>query len=216
MPSTLPFKVTGTKAAGNTPQVGAGGSAVKWVKSRASQTPDIISPLGINPVMLGNAAVAPGPGSARGVRMVATRDGTISGVALYIAAAAGNIDVAILDTTATTRNVLWKSGSFTCPAASASSWNDLALNPGVVVTAGQQFDVAVTNNNAGFQIVRFAIANAQGARLPDGWMTAGVTSGSPAQFLGWTAAVTVGNWGTTLAEASMSGAAITALVVKLT
>lgn len=211
----VPAMVKASPAKGNVGQVDSSGSAWKWVNGSAYQLPGIVTPLSANPFLLVNSAAAPGSGSARGVRMIAPRDGTIAGVAMVIPASAGNIDVAILDTTATTRNVLYKSGSFACPA-SGTTWVDLGLNPAVAVTAGQQFDLAVTNNNGGFQVSRVAIDNARSAILPAGWMTDGVTSGTPTQFLSWAASVTVGNWGTTLSEASMTGAGPVAIIVKLT
>lgn len=204
-----PAKVKSGGAVGNVAQVDSSGSAWKWVKGSASQAPDIGVPL--LALMFGQLSSGPssavfGANTARACRFIAPRDATITAVATPLITSSGNLDVALLDTTVTTRNVLQHTGNIACPAVAGVGLTVLASGLSWAVVAGQQFDVAVSFDNATAAGNRSPLTATALNQLPSGWMLAGVTSGSPKQALTWSAAVTPPFTGT-LAESAITAAA---------
>jgi hypothetical protein len=103
----------------------------------------------VDPKLATGVAAMSSANQARGARVIVPRTGTLHDIAIWIGTASGNIDLAVYDTTATTRNRLWSSGSVACPTAAV--WA-IVGDPAISVTAGQQLDfvLAIDNTTATF------------------------------------------------------------------
>ena len=165
----------------------------------APQMPGLVAPYDPRMVSAGNTFTA---NQGRGVRVVVPRTGTLTDLSVYIVTSSGNIDVAVYDTTGTTRNRLWSSGSVACPAANA--WTAVG-NPGLSVTIGQQLDLTISVDNITASIGRcYGNSAAASADLPASFWTA---DDGAFNLLSWQAAA-VFPLPATLAEASMAVSAV--------
>ncbi len=105
----------------------------------------------IDPRLPASTGGSSGIGVLRGARVIVPRTGTLTDFAIFVTVQSGNIDVGILDTSATTRNRLWSTGSVACPAAGA--WT--TYNPNLSVTAGQQLDFVFVADNTTATLPRY-------------------------------------------------------------
>ena len=80
-----------------------------------------------------------------GFRAVMPRSGVLHDLAVYISVPAGNIEVGLLNTVATTRTILYKTGSV---AATASHAWQIIGDPALAVSAGDQVDVSYAATSA--------------------------------------------------------------------
>lgn len=138
---------------------------------------------------------------AKGVRVIIPKTGTLKGFTIWVGTASGNCEGFILDTTATTRNVLWASGSVV--VTGASSLQTLG-DPNISVTAGQHIDLALTIDNITATVARAAtITNLH--TMPAGFPVQ-APGGGKNQFV-WDIAQTI-PIGSTVTEASFAGTSI--------
>lgn len=132
-----------------------------------------------------------------GARIVIPKTGTLHDISIFLTTAAGNIDVGLYDTAATTRNRVYHSGAAAAPAASA--WRVVA-DPALSVTAGDQYDLAMGISATTCGILRFPGQQNAQTSLPSGFDP---VSGGGVPLLVWstTGASTLP---ATLSEASLS------------
>lgn len=142
----------------------------------------------------------------KGVRVIIPKTGTLKGFSVWVTTASGNCEGAVIDTTVTTRNVLWSSGSVV--VAGASVWQTIG-DPNISVTIGQQLDLAFTIDNITASIAR-AASIASLHTLPAAFPVQ--ASGGAANKMNWDAAQTI-PIGSTIAEASLVGTSIVPLII---
>lgn len=132
-----------------------------------------------------------------GFRAVMPKSGTLSGVSFYVITQSGNVAPAILDTTATTRNVLWNPGA---SAVGAAGWQSLG-NPGLTVSAGDQLDFAIGFSSGTVRVAYMTNANATVSfSLPTGYL---VSPLGGATNLVWQWTGTPGSMGATVLETAL-------------
>lgn len=173
----------------------------------APQAPGLVA--AFDPRLLATTLAVFSINEARGTRVVVPRTGTLSDIAVYVGVSSGNIDVGVYDTTATTRNKLYSSGSTACPAA--NGWRIVAT-AALAVTAGDEIDLALSADNATASFGRYVSAGSGVATLPAGfWPTPLGTS----KQLQWTIASQF-PLPTTLTEASLgNGQTTTAIIARI-
>ena len=134
--------------------------------------------------------------SARGVRVVIPKTGTLRDIAVYQGATSGNISVAIY-TADEPRSRVYTTGAIASPAA--NGWRIIG-DPMLSVVAGEQYDFAWSADNATAAIGRVALVpNTAIKDLPAGFLS-GVTE-SPRLF--WQGA-TLHPLPTSIAEADIA------------
>lgn len=102
-------------------------------------------PFHLSPMdFIGNAA--PGTGLAKGSRIYIPVDGTLTEIGVYVNNSAGNVSLAVYDTSVTTRNRLAATGSIPCTATNTYTTGSISLP----VRAGDHIDVVVTGDDAAF------------------------------------------------------------------
>lgn len=135
---------------------------------------------------------------AQGHRVIVPKSGTLNELNIYVGTSSGNIEVGIMDTTVTTRNQLWTSGSIACPAA--NGWRKIG-DPGIAVSEGDHIDFYVNADNTTATFGRITgIATATAAAFPTGTVVSPL-GGKPT--LVWQGPAATFPLGTTLAETSM-------------
>lgn len=175
----------------NVAVIGGGGSAAGW----QSGIPGVISATPVSQwTVHTNFGSAP---LLLGARIIIPVSGTLHDIAVYIVSSSGNLDVGIIDTTATTRNRLYHSGAVACPAAGA--WRIVA-DPALAVSAGDQYDIVVGISSTTASFMRILLDNNNMPGLPTGFDPA-PGGGSPIMF--W-ANVGVSTIPATIAESSLS------------
>lgn len=102
----------------------------------------------------------------RGHRVVIPYDGVLHGLSVYVGGASGNIDLGILDTTATTRNKLYSSGSIVCAGANAYQ----SVDPNLAVKRGDHLDFVVACDNAVATFGRYAPVGGGVMAFPTGFL----------------------------------------------
>jgi hypothetical protein len=203
--------------------IAAGASAdVTWFPRVGGTTVSGTSTLPINPalsgnvilplsILLGTRAVQPAGASFvgnghnhLGMRVTMTRTGTLHDLAIYVTTAAGSAEVAIIDTTTPTRNIVYKSGLVAVPTSHA--WQVVA-DPALPVTVGDQYDFVYGNGSACSVMWMGGLVNtaleAASGQLPAGFMP--VTGGAPPKIT-WADAVSPLPYAaqTTVAEANLT------------
>lgn len=98
-----------------------------------------------------------------GVRVTVPYSGTLHDLAVYVAVSSGNVDIGVMDTTATTRNVLYTKGTTVCPAA--NGWRIIG-DPNIAVTRGDQLDLLFSADNATATFGRLATTGPQQMSMP--------------------------------------------------
>jgi hypothetical protein len=83
-----------------------------------------------------------------GVRVVMPISGTLHDLAIWVGTSSGNIEVGILDTTATTRGRSYTTGSIACPVSSSGVGWRVVGDPALAVTAGAEYDFYLGADNA--------------------------------------------------------------------
>jgi hypothetical protein len=105
-----------------------------------------------------------------GVRVVIPYTGTLRDLAVYVGTvSSGNVDVGVLDTTGTTRNILYTKGSTACPAV--NGWRIIG-DPNLAVTRGDQYDLLFACDNATATFARLATIGPSQVVMPTGYWTA--------------------------------------------
>ena len=133
---------------------------------------DVVAPLASG--LLFTSSATWGANSCYGARVVIPRSGTLTDLAVYVAAtSAGNIDVGVYSA-AGTRAKLYSTGAIACPTA--NQWNIVgALS--LAVTAGDQLDFALSTDSGTATFGR-SLFNGPGlGGLPSGYLPA--VAGSP-------------------------------------
>lgn len=141
-------------------------------------------------------AFTPGASLIWACRVVIPKTGTLNNLSVFIVTSAGNLDAGVYDTSATTRNRLYHTGSIASPG---TGWRNLG-NPGLSVTVNDEYDFAIVGSSASLQLARQVTGLATSMyTLPSGFLSG--LGGTP--FLGWdfSAAIPLP---ATLAEASMT------------
>lgn len=108
------------------------------------------------------SAVGPGTSNMWGSRVLIPYTGTLHDLSVFIGTSSGNIDIGILDTTATTRNRLYHSGSTASPG---TGWRIIG-DPALSVTAGDMVDFCITCDNNTITIGFVGINAAAAQTLP--------------------------------------------------
>jgi hypothetical protein len=139
--------------------------------------PGLVAPY--HPAGAGAAGILSLNGGA-GCRVVIPRSGTLTDLACLITASSGNLDAGVYDTSATTRNKLYSTGSIASPG---TGWRILG-NPGLAVTAGDHLDFVVATDNTTFAMARASLGDLNISLLPTNFLPAPL-GGKPA--LGWLA-----------------------------
>lgn len=128
-----------------------------------------------DPRLLSNSAAAPTANQLYGYRMIVRKSGTVKDFHVFIANSSGNVEGSIYDTSATTRNRLWSSGSMASPG---TGWQKLG-DPNIVVSAGDHIDLCLSADNATITFNRFpSLGSGVIPTLPSGFWTSPL-SGSP-------------------------------------
>lgn len=139
---------------------------------------------------------------AQGHRVIVPKTGTLNELSIYVGTSSGNVEAGILDTSATTRNQLWTTGSVACPAA--NGWRKMG-DPGIAVVEGDHLDFYVNCDNTTATFMRTSsFLSAIPVLMPTGTVVSPL-GGKP--LLGWQGPAATFPLGTTLAETSM-GASI--------
>lgn len=148
-------------ANGNMLQADSASTAgVKWALADYPLMSNVVSTV---PLM----GIAPSPATvsandARAARVTIPITGTLHGLSWYVGVQSGNIDLGIYDTTVTTRNRLYSSGSTAC--AAANTWQ--TFDPNLAVVRGDQLDFVWAVNNATASIHRLATVAGAFASMP--------------------------------------------------
>ena len=111
-------------------------------------------------------------------RVIVPRSGKITGMAVYLSASGGNIDLGLYSN-GSTLSRLWSTGSIPCPTT-LQQWLDLG-NPNLDVVAGQELWMAVASSATTAQFHRPGALSSTLARMPVGWWD---VSGAQGTFLG--------------------------------
>lgn len=140
---------------------------------------------------------------AHGWRVVAEKTGTITAAYLVVQDSSGNIEAGILDTSPTTRNRLWTTGSIACPAA--NSWASLG-NPALAVTAGDSFDFYINADNGTATFGRYVAASGTplAASMPSDLFTGPLVPGATRNYPLWQRGTALFPMGVTVAESDFS------------
>lgn len=102
-----------------------------------------------------------------GVRAIMPKTGVLHDLAVYVGVQSGNVCAAVLDTTVTTRNRLYTSGSIACPAV---GWQIIG-DPALQVNVGDHLDFVFGADNATASFARcITAANAAAGPLPAGFL----------------------------------------------
>lgn len=142
-----------------------------------------------------NNSLTLGANVGAGCRVVIPTTGTLHNLTIYIAASAGNLDIAVYDTAATTRNRLYSSGSVASPG---TGWRTIG-DPALAVTAGQQVDLCIAMSSGSCTIGRNNVTIADPiTHLPTGFFAA---SGGGAPYLDWQRLTSL-PWPSTILESS--------------
>lgn len=131
-------------------------------------------------LVLGIRTVQPSPANFGasvghfGYRVIVPRSGILHDLAVYIATPAGSVEVAILNTTATTRTILYKSGLV--PATASHAWQVIG-DPAMQVTVGDQLDIVYAATSSSNTIMWIGglvntATDAPSAQLPAGYVPA--------------------------------------------
>lgn len=107
----------------------------------------------------------------RGVRYRWPKNGTVTGLALFLTATSGNFTVGVYDLAATNLNLL--RGSASTVAGGASAWQGVDLSSGLVVVGGDDVYLVVHTDNSTVAFGRSGALvsnNAQGP-FPAGYMS---------------------------------------------
>lgn len=142
-------------------------------------------------------------------RIVIPKTGTLHDLSIFLTTAAGNIDVGIYDTSATTRNRVYHSGAGAAPAANA--WRVVA-DPALSVTAGDQYDLAIGISATTCALLRHSSQQNPQMSLPSGFDP---VSGGGLPLISWstTGASTLP---ATLSEASLQAqVSVCAMMARL-
>lgn len=81
--------------------------------------------------------------SARGGRVVIQQTGILHDLSVFVSAQSGNLDLGIYDTSPTTRNRLYSSGS--TAVAAINTWQ--SFDPNLAVTKGDNLDFVIACDN---------------------------------------------------------------------
>ena len=165
-----------------------------------------------NVAQTGGIAALPAANRAQGFRVIVPVTGTLNQVHIYVGVSSGNIDVGILDTTATTRNRLWNSGSIACPAA--NGWRKIG-DPGLSVSAGDHLDFYLNADNTTATFMRgLSLQTAAAVTVP---ILALPSPLGGAAILAWQGPAATFPLGTTLAEASMTASiTVSGVIARIT
>ena len=140
--------------------------------------------LGIKALQADTANFGAGVGHF-GLRIIAPQTGFLRDLSVYVGSLVGGdqAEVAILDTTTPNRSVLYKSGYVNL--ATAQAWNTVG-NPGLLVTAGQHFDLVCALSQLTTVLwvggLENSVANATASQLPTNYLP--VTGGAK-PILAW-------------------------------
>lgn len=116
------------------------------------------------------STAAPNANNAYGCRVVIPKTGILNDLSIFIGTSNGNIDLGVYST-AGTRARLWSSGSTPCPAAGA--WRNVG-DPGILVTAGDELDFAVSTDSATAAFAtNLETSPVAGVQLPAEFLTPG-------------------------------------------
>ena len=88
------------------------------------------------------SVVPPGAGAGYMERIMIPETGTITRMMCFITTSAGNVDLGIYDTSATTRNRLASTGNVAC--ATVNTWHDQPLTSPLPVRGGDSVDLAIS------------------------------------------------------------------------
>lgn len=118
-----------------------------------------------SPMLVGaqSAAVA---NQMYAVRVTIPHDGVLHDLGVYITNQSGNLDLGIYDTSATTRNKLYSSG--TTVVAAAGTWQ--TVDPNLAVKRGDHLDFAFACDNAVAAFGRQSTTGGNQMILPTTWM----------------------------------------------
>lgn len=188
-----------TIAAGTNISIASGGSTITIsgttpASGYGTQFDGIVQPIGVFNV-LGLNSFTPGANLVWGSRVVIPKTGTLNNLSVWVSTSAGNIDVGVYDTAATTRNLLYHTGSIASPG---TGWRNVG-NPGLSVTVNDVYDFAVVGSSASLALGRATGAATTTSTLPSGFLTG--SGGTP--WLGWDFNAGAATLPNTIAEASM-------------
>ncbi len=131
-------------------------------------------------------------------RVVIPITGTLHDLAVFIATSAGNLDIGIFDTSATTRNRLYHSGAVVSPG---TGWRIIG-DPALAVTAGTNYDFVIVSSSASTAFIRMTSGTTPQSTLPANFLPGG--GGTP--WTGWSAAAGGATLPTSVAESGISPA----------
>lgn len=144
-----------------------------------------------------------------GMRVVIPKDGLLRDLSVFVGTAAGNVEVAVLDTAATTRNILYKSGNVA--VAGTNVWQVIA-DPQLPVSRGDALDFEASFSSATVRVAWLNSFAAGYGDLPTGYLP--VTGGATNQFV-WldnTSSIPYGST-TTVSESLLTNTSSTPLVI---
>lgn len=165
---------------------------------RAPQLPALVAPFDPR-LITGNAVFT--ANDMRGVRCIVPRSGTLVDFHIYVAVSSGNVKGFVWDSTVTTRNKLWDSGSVACPTV--TSWGKIG-DPNIAVTAGQHIDLAFACDNGTAAFGRAVMQGAVIGFLPTSFLP--TPDGATRPAINWVVASSFSP-ASTFAEASFGGSA---------
>ncbi len=165
----------------------------------------VVWPGGVSPANFAStfAAVV---NTAFGARVIIGKTGTLNDLAVYTTTATHNVIVGIYDTTVTTRQRKYTSGS----TASVAGGYVAFTGVGLAVTAGDQYDLCVIADSASVSFGRYTASATAMYTLPTALLPA--TGGAPAK-LAWSFLTGAFSLPTTAAEASLSASVGPALII---
>lgn len=184
----------------------ASGTAATDVSALSQTQPpiNVLTPLAGFVIPSSTGALA-ASGHCYGCRYVVPKTGTLHDLAIYVGTSSGNIEVGILDTTATTRNRLYTTGSIAAPAG--NSWRVVG-DPALSVTQGDHIDLYMSADNTTVTVMRTQTGGPVGfTPLPANFLVSPL-GGAPNYFWDFTGS----SIGSTVAESSLAAAASTAHV----
>lgn len=199
-------------AAGTNISVASGGSTITIsgttpASGYGTQFDGMVVPIGTCNIATWSS-FNPGANVAWACRVVIPRTGTLNNLSVLIFTSGGNIDVGVYDTAATTRNLLYHTGTIASPG---TGWRNVG-NPGLSVTVNDVYDFVVVGSSASFAIGRGGSPSTVAYTLPTGFLPGG--GGTP--WTGWDSTLGGTLLPATLAESSMNPQAACSIIATVT
>jgi hypothetical protein len=179
----------------------AAATGLSWQTPAAGAADRVLWPIDLSPASF--TTFTPVANTVYAARVRVARTGTLNNLAAYTTAAGHNIDIGVYDTSATTRNRLYRSGA----VATVANGYVAVSGVGLAVTAGDMLDLALVVDSTLANIGHASASNANQYVLP----TALLPGLGGVANIGWLAAAGGSTLPATVAESGFTNSAPVAI-----